>query len=121
MKALESRAALTGIVFMAAMILVAGLRVDASVFVFAFGFVCGVASSVPLTIIVTALVLRYRERESRERRRRRAERTPQSPVVIVQPPGVAHLRQPASWSSQDELTLAPARREFTMIGEGEET
>ena len=108
---------------MAVILLVAGLRVDTSVFVFAFGFVFGVVSSVPLTIVVTMLVLRYREQgESRERRLRRGEMSSQPQVVIVQqPPGVAHLRQPVSWQDQDELPLAPARREFTMIGDGEGT
>ncbi len=122
MKTVQGRAAAVGITFLAVMLLVAGLRVDTSVFVFTFGFIFGVVSSVPLTIIVTTLVLRYREQgQSRTRRRRRGELSPQPPVVIVQqPPGVAHLRQPASWQDQDELPLAPTRREFTMIGDGEE-
>jgi hypothetical protein len=122
MKTVESRVAALGITFIAVMLLVAGLRVDTSVFVFAFGFVCGVLSSVPLTIVLTMLVLRYREQgEIRERRRRRREMSPQFPVVIVQqPPGAAHLSQPVSWQDQDDLPLAPARRGFTMIGDGEE-
>jgi hypothetical protein len=123
MKNVESRAAALGITFIALMLLVAGLRVDTSVFVFAFGFVCGVLSSVPLTIVLTMLVLRYREQgEIRERRRRRREMSPQPPVVIVQqPPGVAHMPQPVSWQDQDELPFAPTRRGFTMIGDGEGT
>jgi membrane protein implicated in regulation of membrane protease activity len=122
MKTLEGRVALAAIVLMAVVVLVAGLRVDTSVLVFAFGFVCGVVSSVPLTIVVTLLVSRYREREeSRKRRQRRGDMPPQPPVVIVQPSGVAHLRQPAGWSDRGELPLAPARRrEFTVIGDGDD-
>jgi hypothetical protein len=121
MKAAEGRVALAGIALVAAIVLVAGLRVDTSVFVFALGFVCGAAFSVPLAIVGTLLVLQSREREERRGggRRRRRETPAQPSVVVVQPShGLAQLQSsPASWSGQDELPLAPARREFTVIGD----
>jgi len=118
MKTMESRAVLAGIVCIAVLLLAAGLRVDTSVFVFAFGFVCGALSSVPLTIVVTMLVLHYREQGAIRAGRRSGGMSPQPPVVIVQqPPGIAQLQQPVRWQGQDELPFMPARREFTVIGD----
>jgi hypothetical protein len=117
----ERTAALVGIAFVAAMVLVAGLRLDVSVFAFAAGFVCGMVFGVPATVVVTVLALRYREREEgRERERRSRGEVGQPPVVVVPPiAGAPQLPQAMGWPAMEETIPVPGRRQFTVIGDDE--
>lgn len=100
-------------------------RLDASAIAAVLGAVCALAFGVPVTILVTALILRYRQQARGQGRRGEMGRTPPTPMIVM-PPTYPQLPYRLPWHGEEfpvEGTPLreqfPARRRFNVIGEDE--
>ncbi len=115
--------------FGATLALIIGLRLNQAALAAMVGVICGIAASIPTSLlIVTLLRMRDEGREARGERRgvRGARRAAQSqwgevgqpPVVVVTAPSAPQLQQPTTWPGEYAAPL-PVQRQFSIIGEEE--
>jgi hypothetical protein len=100
--------------------LVAALRVDATIFVFMFGVICGSLFSIPATAMITLFIVQQREqREQRERQSRRRYGAESPPVVVVTPGGQTPQLGYPTQGNFGPTSFEPAapRRAFSIIGD----
>lgn len=122
------------IAFGIALAIVIGVRLEQAALSVTVGVVCGVAASIPTSLLIVS-ALRWRDARNGHSspRRGRAEwsYSPQSradwrkpetvqppPIVVVTSPTAPQQPQQAGWSGE-YATTTPTQREFSVIGDDE--
>ncbi len=96
------------VAFGVALAVVIGVRLDQAALALLVGVVCGVAASVPTSLLIVSLMRRQETKNQRAQR----DIAPAPPVVVIAPSNAPQLAQPTNWAQP-----APAQRQFTVIGE----
>lgn len=97
-------------------------RLDASAIAAVLGAVCALAFGVPVTILVTALILQQRMKIREMRQSREIWRPQQQPPVVIVPPAqIPQLGHGSPWAPMGrevgQFSEFPPSRDFTVIGE----
>jgi hypothetical protein len=105
------------IAFGVVLAVVIGVRLDEAALAVIAGVSCGVAASIPTGYLVVFL-LRRRDvaDDTRTPRSYGRDMARSTPVVVIASPAAAQLPPPATWPAA-HAALAPAKREFAVIGE----
>lgn len=115
----QKRILLIALGFAAGFGAVLATRLDASAIAAVLGAVCALAFGVPITMLVTAMLFRYRQQAQQPQPRSMPQF--QSPVVIVPPAQMSQLGYTPPWYNPAELETRPTGpRRFSVIGEADE-
>jgi len=108
-------AALVAIPFVVALAGVIGWRLSEQALAVLAGAICGVATSIPTSLLVIWVALRRQETRERETYRQESYRPPQNgtypPVIVLQQPPAGLLPGSAA-----HISRPPIQREFTVVG-----
>ena len=105
----------TGLILAVAMAVIIGTRMNTEAMAVVVGVVCGVAASIPTSLLLLVVLSRWEKQREADSRRAQAGGFP--PVVVIQGGSAAPLPSwppvgyGAPWPS------APSHREFHVVGE----
>lgn len=94
--------------------IVVGVRLEQAALTAIVGVVCGVAASIPTSLLVFALL----HKRDDKRHRRDLKRASQPHVVVVAPQSLPQTQQQGTWPVEYTLPV-PRQRQFSIIGEDE--
>jgi len=105
-----------GLAFAATLAIVVGKQMSTEAMAVVIGVVCGVAASIP-TSVVLLVVLTRRERQGGDERRRGLPQGASPPVVVIQggtPQALPQGMQAGYWPPP--MQGAPVERQFYVVG-----
>jgi len=105
------------IAFGVVLAIVIGLRLDQAALTAIVGVVFGVGASIPTGLLIVYIVRKRDSTDTFHRSRSQNYAFGQAPpVVVVAPPAVPQLPQPAPWSGGYSAPMT-SQRQFAVIGE----
>jgi hypothetical protein len=96
--------------------IVVGVRLEQAALTAIVGVVCGVAASIPTSLLIVALL----HKQDDKRYRRDLKRASQPHVVVVTPQSLPQTQRQDGWPAEYALPV-PGQRQFSIIGEDEVT
>jgi hypothetical protein len=93
---------------------IVGVRLEEAALTAIVGVVCGVAASIPTSMLVVALL----HRRDGKRYRQRQRHSNQPPVVVVTPQPAHQIQRNDGWPAEYALR-SPEQRQFSIIDEDE--
>jgi hypothetical protein len=96
--------------------IVVGVRLEQAALTAIVGVICGVAASIPTSLLVVGLM----HKRDDKRYRRDLKHANQPHVVVVAPQSLPQTQQQGTWPVEYTLPV-PGQRQFSIIGEDEVT
>lgn len=103
------------IAFGVVLAVVIGVRLEQAALAAVVGVACGVAASIPTSLLIVA-IWRWRSEKHQEGNRQPMAQPP--PMVLLTPQTALRAPQPGAWPEEYGIPVAP-QRQFSVIGEEE--